>query len=294
MTILFADVANSVALHEALGDLAAHEKIVNCLNHMAGVVSRHNGQVVETIGDEIMCTFCNVDDALRAACAIQESLRSDANHPMSARVGFNHGLTNIDHGHPFGDTVNIAARMVELAKEGQIIISDQAYQNLSPINQQQTRYFNFLLLKGKQDPCDVYEVLWDRTDRTVRYTRVDFLKYNRHFVSSVKIKYLSVEKKVTVNNTELQIGRGNHCDLQVFTGIASRLHATIRTVQGKIVFADQSTNGSFIRTRPGNRANDALDVYLHHEEWIMSSSGVISLGEPVHPNNRHLIQFQCA
>ena len=64
-------------------------------------------------------------------------------------------------------------------------------------------------------------------------------------------------------------------------------------IVGKLIFSDESTNGSFLRTRPGNRAGDNLELYLHHQDWIMESSGIISLGEPISDNGQHLIHFEC-
>lgn len=294
MTILFADVADSVGLHDSLGDIKAHEKIVGCLSRMSDIIMQHHGRVVETIGDEIMCAFANPDQALHASCAIQEVLQNNLNYQLNVRIGFNHDQTNTDKGHPFGDTVNVASRMVKLARAGQIIISEQAFKDLSPECQRQTRHFHRMLLKGKKEPCDIYEVLWDRDDSTIKFSRVDEQAYNRFTTKEVMIKYLNMEKTVTLTGDRLQIGRGNKCDLQVFTDVVSRLHATIKTGQGKIIFVDESTNGSFIKTRPGNRAGDNLDLYLHHDEWIMESSGIISLGEPVNEASEHLIHFYCS
>ena len=294
MTILFADVADSVALHDSLGDIVAHEKIVACLERMSDIISQHHGRVVETIGDEIMCAFDTPDQALHAACAIQVVLKNNVNYNLNVRVGFNHDVTNIDAGHPFGDPVNMAARMVNLAKAGQIIISEQAYRNLSPQCQSHTRHFNRMLIKGKQEPCDVYEVLWDRDDSTIKFNNVDEEQYNRFTTTTVRIAYKKMEKCIQLNDNRLTIGRGANCDIQVFTDVASRLHATIKTAQGKIIFSDESTNGSFVRTRPGNRASDDLDLYLHHQDWIMESSGTISLGEPISETSKHLIHFECS
>lgn len=293
MTILFADVADSVALHDSLGDIVAHEKIVDCLQKMSAIIAQHHGRVVETIGDEIMCVFNTADQAFHAACTIQEVLRKSASSNLNVRVGFNHDLTNIDDGHPFGDPVNMAARMVNLAKAGQIIISQQAYQALSPMCRNQTRHFNRMLIKGKQTACDIYEVLWDRDDSTIKFTRVNEEQYNRYATTTVKIAYHNFEKTLHLNDKRYTIGRGNTCDLQVFTDVASRLHATIKTAQGKLIFTDESTNGSYVRTRPGHRASDDLDLYLHHQDWIMESSGTISLGEPVADNSQHPLFFEC-
>jgi adenylate cyclase len=293
LTVLFADVADSVALHDALGDLAAHQKIVTCLQRMSDIIRQHNGTVVDTIGDEIMCAFDSPDMAFHAASSIQSVLQSNINLQLSVRIGFNHAMTSVDQGRPYGDTVNVAARIVATAKAGQILLSENTYNNLSDACKGQTRHFNNMLLKGKQAPTDIYEVIWDRDDSTMKFNQVDELTYRKMSVSHVKIKYLSKTKHIMLNNNRVQLGRGDKCEMQIYTDVVSRLHSTIKTVSGKLIVVDQSTNGTFVRKINSEANGKDLDIYLHHDEWIMSGTGVISLGEPVDNNKKHLIHFHC-
>ncbi|MCP4628035.1 MAG: adenylate/guanylate cyclase domain-containing protein, partial [bacterium] len=64
LTILFADVANSTRLYEILGNEAARSLIGECLSLLSKVTVSHHGTVIKTIGDEIMCTFLSVDNAV--------------------------------------------------------------------------------------------------------------------------------------------------------------------------------------------------------------------------------------
>ncbi|MBT6454126.1 MAG: adenylate/guanylate cyclase domain-containing protein, partial [Gammaproteobacteria bacterium] len=56
-TILFADIAGSTALYENIGDSQAENLINTILAALSGIVEEHNGLVIKTIGDEIMCQF---------------------------------------------------------------------------------------------------------------------------------------------------------------------------------------------------------------------------------------------
>jgi len=80
--ILFADVSGSTALYELLGDKPAAKAIEACLNELRGIVAKHDGQVVKTIGDEIMVVFGNGQAACNAAMEMQ--LRVLALPPTSA------------------------------------------------------------------------------------------------------------------------------------------------------------------------------------------------------------------
>ena len=75
---MFADVAGSTQLFEVLGDDKARSAIAETLELLTNVINGHNGTVIKTIGDEVMCTFPEADDSANAATEMQETLE-DAN-----------------------------------------------------------------------------------------------------------------------------------------------------------------------------------------------------------------------
>lgn len=75
---MFADVAGSTQLFEVLGDDMARATIAETLELLTNVINSHNGTVIKTIGDEVMCTFPEADDSANAATEMQETLE-DAN-----------------------------------------------------------------------------------------------------------------------------------------------------------------------------------------------------------------------
>jgi len=70
--ILFADIAGSTQLYEKLGDVVATDCVNRCLRDMSTIVQGFNGIVVKTVGDEIMCRFDVVDEAVEAAVSLHE------------------------------------------------------------------------------------------------------------------------------------------------------------------------------------------------------------------------------
>src|SRR2546422_7155967 len=60
----------------------------------------------------------------------------------------------------FGDCVNVAARMVKMAKPSQIIAGGECVEALSKPMKDQTRAIDKLPVKGREQEVDVYEVLW--------------------------------------------------------------------------------------------------------------------------------------
>src|ERR1051325_580839 len=122
--VLFADLAGSTALYERLGDVAARRIVADCLSRAAAVVSEHGGHLVKTIGDEILATFATADAGATGAEGLVRALSvpsSGAAGELGMHVGFHLGPVIEEDGDAFGSTVNVAARVVGLAKMGEIL-----------------------------------------------------------------------------------------------------------------------------------------------------------------------------
>lgn len=291
VTILFADVVGSVDLYTQLGDMQAHQRISLFQQSMTILVERNHGRVVETIGDEIMCMFSTANDALTTACAIQESLKADREWGLRVRIGFHSGLTGMKDDHPFGDTVNVAARVVALAAAGQVMLTDDVCRRLSQENRTRTNYFSDVYIKGKQQPYTIHQALWDQEQGTVMvHNRMKQPVERRGQPSCFQLRYRDTGILVTEGN-EVLLGRGEQCTLRVDSEAASRIHAILKCRGGRLIIADRSTNGTFIRTGAGRRAADNSELFFHHDEWITTCDGVVSLGRPISSQDAVLIHF---
>ncbi|MGH8575272.1 MAG: adenylate/guanylate cyclase domain-containing protein, partial [Gammaproteobacteria bacterium] len=94
VAIMFADISGSTLLYGELGDVAARDRVAECLDTIARCVQRHGGRVVKTIGDEAVCTFPSADLAVMAAWEIQSRYDEESASgctgpaaPLSVRVG---------------------------------------------------------------------------------------------------------------------------------------------------------------------------------------------------------------
>jgi adenylate cyclase len=138
-TVLCADVHSYSRLMEA-DETGTLETLRRYFAAMAQLVERHDGRIVNTWGDAVIAEFASVVEAVQCAIEIQQEIpRPDPTapqaNPMRFRIGINLGDVMVDGTNIYGDGVNIAARLQELADPGGVVISssvfDQVHNKLS-------------------------------------------------------------------------------------------------------------------------------------------------------------------
>jgi class 3 adenylate cyclase len=116
-TIGFADLVSSTEATRA-GSVRALARMVREFEELVwDVVTSAGGRVVKLIGDEAM--FVIEDPA--AACDVALHL-TDAS-PQRVRVGLAHGTVAALYGDYYGETVNLAARLVNVAEPSTVAVS---------------------------------------------------------------------------------------------------------------------------------------------------------------------------
>ena len=294
LAILFADVAGSTQLYDTLGDVRAESQISGCLSTMIAVVNDNKGHIVKNIGDEILCHFPNANLAATAACTIQETL-ADKSSDLKVKIGINFGPAILKQGDVFGDTVNVAARMVGLAKQEQILITGSFYESLTTPDNFNQRKLDSLKVKGKDQLIDIHEILWkgDDTELTCFISAKTVLETKKEW--SVQLKYNDTNCVINRSHPTVSLGRGVQCDTVIHSQQASRQHAVIISRWGKAVLQDKSTNGTFVTLNANNRAScvgSNNEVFVHMEEFALPETGIISLGAPAKDNPNDLIYFK--
>src|SRR5688572_10022375 len=71
--VLFADVCDSTSLYETLGDAPALTLVNTLFEKRGAITAAHEGIVIKTLGDAVVCQFRDADKACRAACEMQTS-----------------------------------------------------------------------------------------------------------------------------------------------------------------------------------------------------------------------------
>jgi len=135
LAVLFADIDGSTKLYETHGDETAAQ---------AGLAG---GRTLKTSGDGVMCVFATPDEAFRAATLMRDAQKRT---PVSIHAGFHFGPVIEYDGDFYGDTVNVAARVTDLAKAGEILVTEDTVVHLSPGLRAATRWLDKASVKGKK------------------------------------------------------------------------------------------------------------------------------------------------
>ena len=121
-TFLFADLAGFTALTEAHGDAEAIEIATQFAARVRALLSEHHAEEIKTIGDEVMVRVPESSEAVRLGIRITEKLAGHGKPPV--RVGMHSGAAVRRDGDWFGATVNLASRVSEAARPGEVLITE--------------------------------------------------------------------------------------------------------------------------------------------------------------------------
>ena len=278
-TILFADVSGSTRLYETAGDATALEAVSACLSAARRATEAAGGRVVKTIGDELMGIFPSADAAASAAADMQakiEALPEVAGTKLGVRIGFHHGPVLQREDDVFGDTVNLAARLVAQAKKGEIILSTETAALLGPILRIMVRELHAITIRGKAEEVGLAELVWKRdADSTVFATTRPRTRVVR---SGLRLRYRGQEVARRRDSDSITIGRDESNGLVIQSDMASRQHCSIERHTDIFVLRDHSTNGTFVTV-----VGDA-EIAVRRSEVSLRKSGWISFGRPRAPD----------
>ncbi len=132
LTFLFTDLKGSTELYDRVGDLVAYDLVRAHFRVLNEIVAAEGGAVVKTIGDAVMATFPTPQQALAAALRMRVAMQSPdqqlGNAPLTLKIGMHAGpclAVNLnDRQDYFGQTVNIASRVQELASSHSIFATE--------------------------------------------------------------------------------------------------------------------------------------------------------------------------
>ena len=288
LLVLFADISGSTSIYEQLGDAVAVELIQGLLASMEEEVLMHKGEVVKSIGDELLCTFNDVVSALAAATAMHQqagAVSGPGGRALALRIGMHFGPTIEDRGDVFGDGVIVASRVVELARPGQILITEECFARVPLLGRSRIRTVDKIMVRGRSAEVTVMEVMWER-GRMVT-TIVPPVQRPPSESARMQIDYRGRTFTIVQQSNLMLIGRDASCQIVVLGAKTSRQHAALEWRRGKFVLEDRSTNGSFVLPDGGQL------IHLRREELVLQGAGLIGFGEQPREGGAAVVRYEC-
>jgi class 3 adenylate cyclase len=178
LTVMFVDLAGSTALSARLDPEEMQGIIRAYQNAVAGEIARVEGHVAKFMGDGVLAYFgwprAHEDEAERAAraglaIAAAVARLAGGGVPLACRVGIATGLVVVgdligegaaQERAVVGDTPNLAARLQEAARPGQVVVAEATRRLLGGAFE--TADLGPLALKGLAEPAAAFRVTAER------------------------------------------------------------------------------------------------------------------------------------
>jgi adenylate cyclase len=152
--IAFLDLTGYTKLTEERGDRAAAELAGRLVEMVHEFAHRRGGRAVKLLGDGVMFHFPEPGQAVR--CGMELVDRIPRVGLPQARVGLHSGPVVFQDGDYFGGTVNIAARITDYARPGEVLVSDQVVADTDRLEAVRFEPVGPVSLKGLSAPITLF------------------------------------------------------------------------------------------------------------------------------------------
>src|SRR2546430_10009207 len=274
-SVLFAAGSGSTSPYEPEGDVAALDAMGLCIGRLSQAAESTGGRVLKTMGDEVMVLFPTPDAAANGASemhAAVATLPPVNGTKLGVRIGFHSGPVIQRDNDVFGDTVNLAARLVDQAQKGQIVTSRETAQQLSPALRATSRRLYSITIKGKADRGELCELEWRPVSEATNDPGPR--PPARSAAPRPRLTYRDLQLVRRRQNDLVVIGRDASCGLVIAGENVSHLHCTIVRHHDRLVPRDHSTNGTFVTI------DGAAEILLQDEDMPLHRHGWLAPREP--------------
>lgn len=189
MAVLFSDIRSFTELSENMTPQENFDFVNAYLQRVSPKIREYQGFIVKYLGDGMMAIFPNgADDAIQAGIAKLKIVYSEnlqrqkiGYQPIQLGIGIHFGNMMVGivgetarmQGDAFSDNVNLTARLESLTKlyGVSLVISENALANLKHPENYQIRFLDKVIVKGRQKPVSIFEILDGEPDFT-RYLKL--------------------------------------------------------------------------------------------------------------------------
>lgn len=301
-TMVFVDLVGSTSAFEAVGNAQVADVVTKVTQWIDRVIAAHGGRTVKFLGDGVLAQFEDGGQAIEAAVFLQQNHTERLRKwPEALRMGLKVGLATgpvVERaGDAFGDAVNLASRLSDMAGEHAIWASESVITTLSGVvpaarrsaadptklsalDSVRYRSLGVVPVRGLAQPHSVFQIEWSDDVTTDLMTVQSALQANGPGASysagqmEIALAWLGHTKVFPLGEGPVTIGRVPDCDFVVGDQRVSRVHARIEWVGSSVVLVDMSSFGTWVRFAE----NPATDVALRRNECVLYETGEVSLG----------------
>jgi adenylate cyclase len=286
-TVLFADLRGSTSLFETLGNAEATSVVTHTVNAVSQKVPAHGGTVIKTLGDGLMAVFDTPPAALLAGAQMHEVLErlvsrggergaSAGLRGLRLQVAMACGEVVEMNGDCFGDAVNVSARLLDHAGDNETLITGAVHARLSREDQARFRNLDFMHLRGRAEPVQVFVLGGRRNPSDTGYDPV-VTQFGAVESSAdpdgIRLTWLDTDDIYGADHLPIILGRSPQATLRVDDSRVSRSHARIDWHAGAFQLTDLSYNGTYVRFGSTGEV-----VSLRRGTCTLHGSGAIGLG----------------
>lgn len=177
MTVLFSDIRNFSAITDSLEPEEIFHLLDRYLSEMTGLIHKYDGTLNKIMGDGMLVFFgdpVSVDNHAQKAVMLAIDMQKSVSilkkewqhfgHNLELGIGINTGFMTVGNigseSHKdytvIGNQVNLAARLVSLAKPGEILISQRTYSRVKDMVDVEEA--GIIKLKGLHHPVRIYKI----------------------------------------------------------------------------------------------------------------------------------------
>lgn len=160
--VLFTDLVGFTEYTDSVGDASALQVLDRQTSMAHSVIEdREHARIVKELGDGLMLWSETAADGLETAVGLLDSIdraRRAGEFPLAVRMGLHYGSALTRGDDIIGQTVNIAARLSDIAGPGELLVSEQLVDALDHLTTPSLRAIGPVTVKGLQSPIWVHRL----------------------------------------------------------------------------------------------------------------------------------------
>lgn len=316
--MVFVDLAGSTAAYATFDNAQVADFIGQVTQWIGRVCEAHGGRVVKYLGDGVLARFPTASGAVEACTFMQQSHAGRLRQwPEPLRMGLKIGIAEGDivvrDQDVYGDAVNLAARLSDMAGPGIIWADESALAELrQEISGQQSgmaaaesgsaatpaaalryRSLGMIRVRGLTQAHSVFQIEWSEdatTDlMTVRGVLHDLRdEGDEASGGSLALSWLGKASVFEPADMPVTLGRIPTSSFVVSDQRVSRSHAQVERINGALMLSDISSFGTWVRFADDPNS----EVHLRRTQCALHSTGEIALGAPFSDFSAPVVAFR--